>query len=285
MPTTACRKGTSMPAQHITRRTVAVCVGLLAMLVGCAGTAAPATSSTSPATIGPAATPPVDTATTIVVDITTAATTIATTTVPTTVAALPTTTVPVAIVLRGNGIGVANFGDADTTVLTALTPLLGAPVTVASPTFPVSTDPSRWMSADDQTSFVAPFGRQVCYLDRFCLYFGGDTATAVRLVGWSYSPEATPSAANALRTVEGMTIDDSLDRFPGAVVIPTGGCYSNSNAPSSDGVNVGLQSTGEPFISYPPEGGNEIIGHPAPADLLVTSLDAGSLIYDVNIDC
>ena len=111
------------------------------------------------------------------------------------------------------------------------------------------------------------------------MFLGGAAPTALQFLGWSYGGDS------GLRTLEGFTVGDTLERFPGAVTIPTGGCFSSSDAPSTDGVHVSLQSTGEPFLSYPPDGGDAIIGRPALADIQVTSLDAGALIYETEGDC
>jgi hypothetical protein len=180
-------------------------------------------------------------------------------------------------VLRGNGLQFANFGDNDTAVLAEVTPLAGAPVSDTPNRFPNDDGAGTW--SNDGQSFVAPYARTVCFSGSLCLFFGETAATELRLVGWSYG------GGSGLRTLEGFTVGDTLERFSGAVTIPTGGCYSSSDAPSTDGVHVSLLSTGEPFLSYPPDGGDAIIGHPALSDLQVTSLDAGALIYETEGDC
>ena len=258
-----------------------------------ASTANPTTpTSAAPGPIPPSSTPPssqpATTATsssTTVAPPTPAATTEAPTTslpeVTTTVAPTATTEPPLTaagLTLASNGVLPFVFGDDDGYVIDGLTAVLGAPVFDGAQTYP-AVEGDYFLDSTGEEGYALPIGRTVCFPNNLCAQFGGATVDTLAFTGWDIADGIAPQ----LSTVEGITIGSVMSDFVGVVALDGGGCYTVGYGDAS-GVELMMQSTGEPFGTFDGDG-NYVIGNPSPADVFVLSLSAGDRPYFLFDDC
>lgn len=228
---------------------------------------APTTAATAPTTTG-------DTTTT-------AATTTVAAAATTTTAAGPTTTGPLTadgLVLRADGVGPITFGASYADVAARIGAVLGAPTLDETVEYPVPSDGRFAVDEFGDVVFDFPTGRTTCYANGFCISAGGPDAGALAFVGWSYSGLAAPD----LKTPSGVTVDARWSDHP-AIDVAEGGCFSEGTG-LVDGIRVILVSEGEFFGEFDDDG-NFVVGRPDPAEVIVVSLDTGTLPLFPFIDC
>lgn len=252
--------------------------------VGSSSTVAP---STAPVTTSVATTtPPTSSPTTSAPVTSTPGTSVpgdaAPTTAPTTSAA-PATTAPPAdpddLTLSFDAVGPHRFGARDVDVVPALVALLGAPTRDDAAHYPIADD-GRFLDEFEEESYIAPFGRTVCFSNALCIQFGAGAPETRILSGWRIDDSATSD----LRTVAGIGIGSSwADHRDTIDVEPLNSCYQIAYA-ESGGIDVTLSSAGAPFAA-PNEEGAFVPGDPDPADVTVIEMSAGELPVFVFADC
>jgi hypothetical protein len=219
-------------------------------------------------------------ATTLAPDTTAPDTLPATTTVP----PAPATTaapaaIPAPLVLRGTGVGPYTFGMSYAEVTGGLGTRLEAVTDVAG-AYPTADGYGSYFSADGSQVFTAPFGREACWsdgaFDELCLSFGGPAAGSLTFVGWSYG-------GSTLLADGGFTGGSLWRDFPAIFTPGTAGCYSTSGSSVGD-ISLSLESTGPFFGSYD-ESGTFVGPDPAPADVRIYSMTAGSIVGSTEGDC
>ncbi len=262
-------------------RTRSVLAGLaigISLLTGCSSGASQRpteTSSTAPSTSDPVA---ADATTTTRL---TADTTIAATTTEASATSTSTSTTEAeSLILRGDGVGSFDLGMPYTAVLAGLSARLTFKTDDAYE-YPVADENGGHRTADENQGFVAPYGRIVCWTDgaagQLCAAFGGDDATALSFVGWTYS-------GDVLHTVSGLTGGSLWSDFPTLIGPEQAGCSSETSG-TFDGVLFTVVSAGAPFGSFD-EAGNFLSGGDVnPAEVSVTGLATGDFPYDTNADC
>lgn len=245
------------------------------------GGTAPETTATADSTV-------TTEVTTTLAPATTAAPTTTTETLPSTTTAppAPETTAapapaPAPLVLRGTGVGPYTFGMPYADVATGLDMRLAALTDVASE-YPTPDGYGSYISADGSRVFSAPFSREACWSDggapsdNLCLTFGGPAAGSLTFVGWSYG-------GNTLLSDGGFTGGSRWSDFPAIFTPGTAGCYSISGSFVGD-ISLSLESTGALFGSYD-ESGTFIGPDPAPADVRIYRMTAGSIAGSTEGDC
>lgn len=235
-------------------------------------TDAPDTSAAPESTVDPAVTAAPET--TAPAPDTTAAPTPETT-------AAPAPSSPSDLTLRSNGVGAADFGQADIEVIPYVTGILGNPVRDQLGEYPTFDEEFNLYTNFDEDGFTAPFGRTTCYDNRYCLYFGGETNDALSFVGWSQ--ESLDLLSDPLATADGITIGSRQSEHLGTMTINNFGCFTNGSGEAA-GILVLVTSEGEPF-EFVDEEGNFVQGNPAPEEIVVTALEAGSRPYFIFADC
>lgn len=231
-------------------------------------TTAPATTTTTstlvPATSAPASSAPAPT------------TTATTTTAP------PSTEPPDEpsdLILTFDSIGPYRFGDRDVDVVPALTEILGAAVSDDLAEYPTA-DEGSFIDESGDVSFVAPFGRTVCFADSLCAQFGAGAPETLILSGWRLGADGASDLVTEDGVVIGATWADHADVI---TVDPFNSCFQIAYA-DAGGIEVVLQSSTEPFAA-PDEDGEFVAGDPDPADVTVIELRAGRHPIDVFADC
>ncbi len=234
-------------------------------------TAPPSTTveSTVPATSAPESTAP--------------ATTSPATTVPSTSTAPSTTEArepesPDDLILAFDGIRPLAFGTNDANVVATLVALLGDPISDESTEYETP-EAGRFVNESLEEAFVSRFGRTVCFTNGLCTQFGAGSATALQFVGWEFGGDD----AAGLATEDGITVGSLWSDHAEAIVADEGGCFAVGSG-AADGVDVLMQSSGEPFMLVTADGGFEI-GSPDPADVVVIALSAGDLPIQLFADC
>lgn len=275
-------------------RSLAVFMTAALSIAACGGSTESAASTTDAAadTVVPGPEPFVTDPTTTIAPETTAPETSA---APETIAApattavpAPTTTIstvttvspsPAVVHLRPNGIGALEFGaTTPDQLVAALTPTLGSPISIES--LPYPTDSGGYFeNLDEERGFAFAFGRDVCFDNGLCTYFGGSAADALTLVGYRQS-----EGAGTLTTVSGVTAGSIGTEFPDVIIAEAGGCYSTGSG-SADGVRLFMESSGELF-GYFDDVTNEFIMQAPPLnDLTVLSAYAGDEPFFTFDDC
>jgi hypothetical protein len=203
---------------------------------------------------------PADTTTTTsVVETTTTMVETTTTVPPTTEAPATTTTTPPEtappttaapdFTLRGSGVGTWVFTDAAQAVVDGLASGFGAPTRDETTQFPIP-DSDRFINAEDEV-FKFPVGRTVCFANSLCTIHGGPTAEALTFVGWFYPGDELPPT---LYTEQGITLESRWADFVGVMDVQEGGCYSDGNGTTPDGILLYLRSLGTPFSGVDGDG-------------------------------
>ena len=225
-------------------------------------------------------TPPETTPTTAV--IATAPETTTTSAAPATTSAPATTAAPVTaadLTLASNGVHPFEFGDADAAVVAGLTAALGSPLLDRAQAYPDAADDGTFLDATSEEGFIDPFGRTVCFPNELCTHFGGPTADSLTFTGWRLDSDGSPQVTTAAGVTAGSLLSDHLDDID----VGEGGCYTNGFG-YTDGINVGLLSTGEPFATFDADG-NYLTNTPDPATVTVLSMTAGEVPYFIYGDC
>ena len=184
-------------------------------------------------------------------------------------------------VLRANGVGSADFGQADIDVIPVMTELLGNPVDDRLGEYPLfDEDYSLYIDFED-SGFSAPFGRTTCYDNEFCLYFGGGTGDDLRFVGWSQ--DGFDLASDPLASDAGVTIGSRYADHLGEMTVGEGGCFTQGFGEIA-GITLFLTSEGVPFVSFDDDG-TFVAGTPDPTEIVVTGMEAGDRPFFVFADC
>lgn len=236
-------------------------------------TAPPVDTSTPPTSIESAATAPLTSAPATTAPPTSAP---ATTAPPTTAAPDPTS--PTDLILAFDGIRPFAFGGADIDIVPALVEILGDPVSDEATEYPDDVE-GQFVNDSLEEGFVAPFGRNVCFANGVCVEFGAGSPTALQFVGWQFGGDG----AAGLATEDGITIGSSWADHSDDIVVDRGAC-ADVGYGSAEGIDVTLQSSGEPFAEFTDEGEPEA-GSPDPADVTVIDLSAGDLPVQLFADC
>jgi hypothetical protein len=233
---------------------------------------APTTDSTSPALSTTSSTSaPTTTATT---DTTPPATQSADTTTATTPPASPED-----LVLTFDSIGPWRFGDRDVDVVPGLVAILGDPVDDTLAEFPVAVE-GMFLDEAEEQSYVAPFGRTVCFADALCAQFGAGAPETLILTGWRLSEEASTDVT----TEDGIAIGSTWNEHADTITIdPLDSCFQVGYA-DAGGIDVVLLSSTEPFAS-PNDAGDFVAGEPDPEQVTVIELLAGRHPTFVFADC
>lgn len=187
----------------------------------------------------------------------------------------------VPVVLRGDGIAGATFGERDAATVAILTVDLDAPTSDELRSFPVQETADRWRdpTSDGGATFSFPVGRVVCFGARLCATFGGVDRNSLRFVGWSYGGPPQPQPA----TADGVAIGSKWSDHAATITRQPGGCYQTGAGLIADGVQVALLSTGEWFSVFDEQTQTFVDGNPDPAAVSVHAMRAGS--YVVVGDC
>lgn len=206
------------------------------------------------------------------------------TTVPATPAPTPAPTAapaPVALLLLGDGIGTASFGDTDDDVLALLTPGFGGVATDSSQTLDVNVGVDTWQSADGEIQYTARIARDVCFNNGLCAVFGGPDAANLVFTGYYVNEEGSP----AVVTIEGIHLGDTWASVLGAITRQPGGCYTYGTGTSVDGIEVGMSAETEMFNSFDEASGTFVDGDPDPSTVTIVYLAAGDLVVSLFADC
>lgn len=201
---------------------------------------------------------------------------------PTTTAATTTTTTepddPTDLTLIFDGILPFRFGDRDVDVVPALTTLLGAPTLDELREYP-DADQGMFFDATGEQSFVAHFGRTVCFADGLCVQFGAGAPETLIFTGWRLDGRSD------LATDDGIVIGSTLADFVDVIEYdPTMSCYQIAYGTAS-GVEVTLLSDDGVFAAPNADGDGLDVFDPDPALVTVTELRAGQLPVFVFDDC
>lgn len=201
----------------------------------------------------------------------------------TTVAITTTSTAPPEspgdLVLTFDSIGPWRFGDRDVDVVPGLAAILGNPVDDVLAEYPVAEQGSFLDEAGEQ-SYVAPFGRTVCFASALCAQFGAGAPETLILTGWRLSEDASTD----LTTEDGVAIGSTwADHTDVIVVDPLDSCFQVAYA-DAGGIDVVLLSGTDAFAA-PNDAGELVAGDPDPTQVTVIELRAGRHPTFVFADC
>lgn len=183
------------------------------------------------------------------------------------------------LVLTFDSIGPWKFGDRDVDVVPGLAAILGSPVDDVLTEYPVA-DEGSFLDENGELSYVAPFGRTVCFDGELCAQFGAGAPETLILTGWRLSE----GASGDLVTDDGVAVGSTWAEHVDVITIdPLDSCFQIGNA-EAGGVDVVLLSTGEPFATAD-DAGEFVAGDPDPAQTTVIELRAGRHPTFVFADC
>ena len=206
------------------------------------------------------------------------------TTVPATPAPTPAPTAaptPAALLLLGDGIGTASFGDTDDDVLALLTPGFGGVASDSSQTLDVNVDVDQWQSADGELQYTARLAREVCFTNLLCAVFGGPDAANLVFTGYYANEEGSAPVV----TIEGIHLGDSWASALGAITRLPGGCFTYGSGTTTDGIEVGMVAETEMFNYFDEPSGTFVDGAPDPSTVTIVYLTAGDLVISLFADC
>jgi hypothetical protein len=194
----------------------------------------------------------------------------------------PTTTTPPDdpsdLILIFDGILPFRFGDRDVDIVPALTELLGAPTQDELREYP-DADQGAFFDPTGEESFVARFGRAVCYPNSLCVQFGAGAPETLIFTGWRID------ATSQLTTDDGMAIGSTLAEFTDVITFdPAVSCFQVVDG-SAAGIDVTLLSDDGDFATPAPDGEGLELGDPDPAKVTVVEMRAGQLPVSVFADC
>ena len=194
----------------------------------------------------------------------------------------PTTTTapddPSDLTLIFDGILPFRFGERDVTVVPALTELLGPPTLDELRQYP---DAQEGMFFDEsgEESFVAHFGRTVCFADGLCVQFGAGAPETLIFTGWRIE-ETTE-----ITTDDGIAIGSTLADFADVITFdPADSCYQVAYGMAS-GIDITLISDDGVFAAPNADGDGLDLGDPDPTRVTVREMSAGQLPVYVFADC
>lgn len=196
----------------------------------------------------------------------------------------PPTTAPPApaapddLVLAFDGVLPFRFGDHDIDVMAGLEPVLGPPVSDAVVEYPIASE-GFFLDENQEISYISPVGRSACFANDLCLEFGSGSGDTLIFTAWSMFRAADPTLATGTGLAVGSPLADHVD----AVAIDEGGCFSIGYG-TSEGIDVTLQSDGEPFASVS-DTGEFVQGDPDPAQVTIVGLEAGEAPTFLFADC
>jgi hypothetical protein len=201
----------------------------------------------------------------------------ATTTTSSTLAAPPDD--PSDLTLIFDGILPFRFGDRDVDVVPTLTKLLGPPAQDDLREYP-DADQGIFLDASGEESFIARFGRTVCYDNGLCVQFGAGAPETLIFTGWRVD-----GASSGLTTDEGLSIGSTLDEFADVITFdPARSCYQVADG-SAAGIDVTLLSDDGVFAAPASDGDGLVLGDPDPTAVTVIEMRAGQLPVFVFADC
>lgn len=210
-----------------------------------------------------------------------------TTTAPPTTAAASTTTTtttttepddPTDLTLIFDGILPFRFGDRDVDVVPALAELLGAPTLDELREYP-DADQGLFFDSTGEQSFIAHFGRTVCFAGGLCVQFGAGAPETLIFTGWSLDGRSD------LATDDGIVIGSTLADFVDVIEYdPAMSCYQLAYGTAS-GIEVTLLSDDGVFAAPNADGDGLDLFEPDPARVTVTELRAGQLPVFLFGDC
>lgn len=192
-----------------------------------------------------------------------------TTTSTTTTTAAPPPDDPSDLTLIFDGILPFRFGDRDVDVVPTLADLLGAPTLDELREYP-DTDQGMFFDPSGEESFVAAFGRTVCYGNGLCVQFGAGAPETLIFTGWRVD-----EPASGLSTEDGLTTGSTLAEFADLITFdPALACFQIVDG-SAAGIDVTLVSDDDDFATSTPD----------PAAVTVVEMRAGQLPMPVADDC
>ena len=200
----------------------------------------------------------------------------------TTTTAAPTTTTapddPSDLTLIFDGILPYRFGDRDVTVVPALTELLGPPTLDVLREYPDANE-GMFFDASGEESFVAHFGRTVCFANGLCVQFGAGAPETLIFTGWRIEE------TSEITTDDGIAIGSTLAEFADTLTFdPALSCYPVAYGMAS-GIDVTLISDDGVFAAPNADGDGLDIGDPDPTRVTVREMTAGQLPVNLFADC
>jgi hypothetical protein len=179
-----------------------------------------------------------------------------------------------------DGVAPFRFGDRDIDVVPALTDALGEPVSDELTEYPTA-DAGMFLDVDGETSFVARFGRTVCFADALCVQFGAGAPETLIFSGWRIDDRA-PSE---LRTEDGIVIGSTLAEHADVITFdPELSCYQVAYGAAA-GIDVTLLSDDGVFAAPNADGDGLVLGDPDPTLVTVQAMSAGELPVPLFADC
>lgn len=173
------------------------------------------------------------------------------------------------------------FGDRDVDVVPAFAELLGAPVRDESAEYPDAVE-GLFVDESGELSYIAPFGRTVCYADSLCVQFGAGAPETLLFSGWSVD-----SAASGLTTDDGIEIGSTLEEHADVIDFdPLNSCFTIGYA-DAGGIDVVLSSSDGAFAVPSDDEGSEnmVAADVDPALVTVIEMRAGRLPASLTGDC
>lgn len=200
------------------------------------------------------------------------------TTAASTTAAPTTVPAPIVFTLRGDGLGPFDLGVPAGDLIAALEPAFGPATSDDSVEYPVDDGAGGFQSTEGDVSFVAPFGRTMCWPGELCVQFSGADATTQTFVGWTYGDETDQTIVSS----SGVTTGSLWSDFPAMVVDP-GGCYTVGYG-TIDGIHLTLQSSDVAFGSFD-NLGNYVEAVPPADQVTVVYMETGDNPIFLFGDC
>jgi len=206
----------------------------------------------------------------------------------TTSIAAPAATIPPTVpspsltaeVLRPGGVGAMAFGESGAVVADGLAAIIGAASSDQTTQFPNVVDAVH-ETADGSAGFALAVGRTVCWSE-LCVYLGGTTPSSLTFVGWQYRASGSATPALRLATAAGITIGSRWADFPEDLTVQPGGCPTSGAGSTSDGIVAAVH--GGVFSRIDENGAyQEML--PDPADVSVSGLSAGFVVFPLESDC
>ena len=189
------------------------------------------------------------------------------------------TVAPLDLTLRPDGVGALAFGATTPDQLVAvMTPALGSPSAIESLDYPTNAG-GYFENESAERGFAFPSGRDICFSNGLCTYFGGASSAALTFVGYRQSEGTGP-----LATASGVTAGSHGADFSSAIVAEAGGCLSTGSG-TADGVQLFLRSSGDMFGFFDDVTGDFVAQVPAIEDISVLSVFAGEEPFFLFDDC
>lgn len=204
-------------------------------------------------------------------------------TAPATTAPAPTS--PDDLVLAADGVLPYRFGGRDAAVVGVLTELLGEPAIDATVEYPTA-DEGLFIDEETEIGFIAPFGREVCWIDGLCVYFGSGAPESMVFTGWSIGPTLiSDDPTSTLTTEDGIGIGTVLADVEDLIDYdPELACFTVAYG-FVQGVEVTLQSADGVFSAPNEDGTDLVVGDPDPELVTVDQLAAGERPFFLFADC